>query len=107
MDFLKRLFGGGGAARDTGGLYFYIRSRRSGEIIRLRLDLNQLSPEYDGDRISGYYTHKTLVGQRSFERLEADFTFDASKRLLEKSVTGGEFVTQEDWLAQQEASRDS
>ncbi|NPV67418.1 MAG: hypothetical protein HPY64_09770 [Anaerolineae bacterium] len=106
MDFLKRLFGGG-ASRDTSGMYFYIRSRRSGEIIRLRLDLNQLSPEYEGERISGYYTHKTLVGQRSFERLEADFTFDASKRLLEKSVTGGEFVTREDWLAQQEGGHES
>lgn len=106
MDFLKRLFGGG-APRDASGLYFYIRCRRSGEIIRLRLDLNQLSPEYEGDRVSGYYAHKTLVGQRSFERLEAEFTFDASKRLLEKSVTGGEFVTHEDWLAQQGATHES
>jgi hypothetical protein len=102
MDFLKRLFGGGGAVQQ-GGTYFYIRSRRSGEVIQLRLDLNQLTPEYENERVSGYYAHKTLVGQRSFERLEAEFQFDPNKRLLEKSVSGGEFVTREDWVAQQES----
>jgi hypothetical protein len=100
MNVLKRLFGGIGQG-DAGGMYFYIRSRRSGEITQLRLDLNQLSPEYENERVSGYYAHKTVVGQRSFERMEAEFSFDANKRLVNKSVTGGEFVTREDWAAQQ------
>ncbi len=103
MNFLKRLFSGGGSV-PPGGMFFYIRSRRSGEIIQLRLDLNQLTPEYENERVSGYYTHKTLVGQRSFERLEAEFQFDPNKRLLEKTVSGGEFVTREDWVAQQESA---
>lgn len=102
MGFLKRLFGGGGQAFQASGMYFYIRSRRSGEIIELRLDMNQLTPEYENERVSGYFTRKTLVGQRSFERLEADFHFDPQKRLVEQSVTGGEFVTREDYVAQQE-----
>lgn len=101
MDFLKRLFGGG-ARVDTSGMYFYIRSKRSGEIVQLRLDLNQLSPDYDGQRVAGYFTRKTVVGNRSFERMEAEFTFDANKKLVEKTVTGGEFVLREDWVAQQE-----
>ena len=40
--------------------------------------------------------------ERRFERLEADFRFDPGKRLVEKTVTGGEFVTREDYIAQQE-----
>lgn len=102
MDFLRRLFGGGGASFQSSGMYFYIRSRRSGEIIELRLDLNQLTPDYEKERVSGYYAHKTLVGQRSFERLEADFHFDPQKQLVDQKVTGGEFVTREDFVAQQE-----
>ncbi|GAB4576160.1 MAG: hypothetical protein Kow0077_31240 [Anaerolineae bacterium] len=99
MNFLKRLFGGG-QSHDS-GMYFYIRSKRSGEVIQVRLDMNQLTPEYENERVSGYFTHKTLVGQRSFERLEAEFFFDPNKRLVEKRVSGGEFVTREDWVAQQ------
>lgn len=102
MNLLKKLFGGGGGGFQQSGMFFYIRSRRSGEIIELRLDMNQLTPDYENERVSGYFTHKTLVGQRSFERLEADFHFDPNKRLVEKTVTGGEFVTREDFIAQQE-----
>ncbi len=102
MNILRKLFGGGGAPGDGNGMYFYIRSRRSGEIIQLRLDLNQLSPEYENERVSSFYTRKTVVGQRSFERLEAEFSFDSNKRLVNKSVTGGEFVTRDDWVAQQQ-----
>ncbi len=104
MDFLRRLLGGGqGSGRGAdGGMYYYIRSRRSGEIVQVRLDLNQLSPEYENDRVVGYFTHKVVVGQHSFERMDADFRFDPNKRLVDKKVAGGEFVTREEWLAQQQ-----
>ncbi len=101
MGFLKKLFGGLSGERN-GGIYFYIRSKRSGEIVQLRLDPNQLSPEFEGDRVSGYYARKVVVGQRSFERMEAEFAFDPNKKLIDKSVQGGEFVTRDDWVAQQE-----
>ena len=100
MDFLRKLFGG--EPRDDSGLYFYIRSKRSGEIVRVRLDLNQFTPLYEGDKLTGYFVRKTVVGQRSFERMEAEFSFDANKRLIDKTVTGGEFVEREDWVAQQQ-----
>ncbi len=102
MDFLRRLFGGGSRQPRDEGMYFYIRSRRSGEIVPVRLDMNQLTPDYTDDRLSGYFTHKVVVGQRSFERMEADFTFDANKRLTNKTVTGGEFVDRAAWVAQQQ-----
>ena len=107
MGFLKKLFGGGGDGPRDGGLYYYVRSRRSGEIIQLRLDPNQLSPEYENERVAGYFAHKTVVGQRSFERLEVELSFDAKKRLIDQSVKGGEFVTREDWIAQQENGLDN
>lgn len=107
MGFLKRLFGGGSSGSRDGGLYYYVRSRRSGEIIELRLDPNQLSPEYENQRISGYFAHKTVVGQRSFERLEVELSFDSKKKLIDQNVSGGKFVTREDWIAQQENGVDA
>lgn len=103
MSFLRRLFGGGPAEpQDQSGLYYYIRNRRSGEVIRLRLDVNQLTPEFEGERISGYYARKVVVGSQSFERIEAEFAFDANKRLRDRSVSReGEFVDEAAWRAQQ------
>lgn len=102
MNFLRQLFGGGGGEqRRDDGMYYYLRARRSGEIVQVRLDPNQLSPQYDGDRVGSYFTAKTVIGPRSFERMEAEFHFDGHKHLVDKSVSGGEFVTRDDWEAQQ------
>ena len=105
MNFLRQLFGGGGGqqSRDN-GMYYYLRGKRSGEIVQVRLDPNQLSPDYDGDRVGGYFTAKTVIGPRHFERMEAEFHFDGRKRLVDKSVSGGEFVTHDEWEAQESGS---
>lgn len=96
MDFLKRLFGGGRSAEgDQDGLYFYIRSRQSGEVIRLRLHrYNDLS---QSDDLQGFYAHKTIVGSKSFDRIEADFRFDKSRKLVDADLEGGELVEREDY----------
>jgi hypothetical protein len=41
-----------------------------------------------------YYAHKTLMGSnRCFQRIEANFKFNSSRKLLEQEVSGGEFVS--------------
>ncbi len=105
MDFLRRLFSGGGQPKD-GGMYYYVRNRRSGEVVQIRLDINQLSPQIESGKVAGYFTRKVVVGTKSFERMEAEFTFDSNRRLVEKTVTDAEFVEQDVWLAQQSAAED-
>jgi hypothetical protein len=103
MNFLKRLFGGGESAGgrqagDSKGIYFYIRSNRCDEVIQLRLDrANDLSIQ-DYSPLT-YYTRKLVVGTKCFDRMEAEFTFDSNRQLIDKSVQGGEFVEYEDYQA--------
>ncbi|HEX3051696.1 MAG TPA: hypothetical protein VHP83_13635 [Aggregatilineaceae bacterium] len=92
MGFLKKLFGGGarGEAGDAYGLYFYIRSRQTGEVLRLRLHRgNDLSPN---DNYDGFFVHKVLVGEKSFDRIEAELSFDKNYKLTNADITGGEMV---------------
>lgn len=98
LDSLKSFFGGGPPPRDE-GYWIYVRCRRCGEVIKTRLDLsNNLTENDDG----GYTASKTLVGNKlCFERIEVTLTFDAQRRLLERDITRGEFITVEDFEAAQ------
>lgn len=99
MDFLKRLFGGGGTPGgpkgDPDGMYFYVRSTRTGEVIRVRLHrYNDLSQSED-DR--HYFARKVVVGQKSFDRIEVAFNFNQSRQLIDADVTGGTLVDQDEY----------
>jgi hypothetical protein len=53
---------------------------------------NDLSVEYEegGDV---YYARKTLMGvNRCFQRIEVELKFTSARELLERNITGGEFV---------------
>lgn len=99
MNFLRNLFGGGqsGGDGDKDGIYFYVRSNHSDEIIRLRLHRgNDLTLMDDG---SGFFVRKVMVGQKSFNRIEGEFYFDRNRRFRSADLTGGELVEQADYDA--------
>ena len=91
MSFLKNLFGGTPAKSDNHYYTFQVKCKRCDEIIEGRVDLhNDLSLNDEGN---GYLVHKTLMGSnRCFQRIEVELNFDSSRQLLEKTITGGEFV---------------
>jgi len=91
VDFLKRLFGGGGGSRgDKDGLYIYVRSDQTGEVIQVRIHrYNDLSLSEEGD---GYHVRKVIVGEKSFDRIEAYLTFDSKRQLSGSQILGGEMV---------------
>lgn len=94
LDSIKSLLGG---ERDEFGYWIYVRCRRCGEAIKTRINLqNDLSPCEGG----GYKVNKTLVGsQRCFERIEVTLSFDANRRLSEREILGGDFISAEDFEA--------
>jgi hypothetical protein len=79
--------------------WVYARCKRCGELIKTRIDLqNHLSQNDDG----GYVVNKTLVGnQRCFERIEVTLYFNANRLLVDQSISRGEFITAEEYQANQ------
>ncbi len=109
MNLLKnmaRMFQG--APSDI-GLYYYVKCQRCGEVIQVRINPNNdLTVEY-GDasnpKTDTFFAHKMLVGQRCYNRMEADFYFDKGRHLSDKKVTGGKFVEQAEFEADQRAQQ--
>ena len=99
FDSLKALFGGSSSSsKQTNRAYWiYIRCRRCGEVIKTRLDLqNNLSQNDEG----GYSASKTLVGNRlCFERIEVNLTFDENRRLINRDISHGDFITAAEYEA--------
>lgn len=96
LDSVKSLLGGG-EKQDESGYWVYVRCKRCGEPIKTRIDLrNELSPRDEG----GFITRKTMVGsQRCFERIEVTLTFDQDRRLVDRQIAGGDFITAEEFEA--------
>ena len=82
--------------------YLYVQCKRCGEKIRVRVDMSsELSPDYadSGDFPNGYYCRKVVVGEkRCFQPIEINLKFDGKRRLLEKQIDGGTFLTEDEYL---------
>lgn len=98
MDFIKKLFSGGGGSRsDDRGVYFYIQPKMCQEILRVRVDpMNDLSKTDDGD---GYYVRKLASGHRCPFQAELEVFFNKDRRVVNTEVTNGKMVTEADWSA--------
>ncbi|HUG34499.1 MAG TPA: hypothetical protein VMJ90_06990 [Anaerolineales bacterium] len=89
MSFLKNLFA---ASQPQEKYYsFHIKCTRCDEVIEGRIDLdNELSLNEEGN---GYLVRKGLLGgNRCFQQIEVELTYDSSRQLMEKNISGGEFV---------------
>jgi hypothetical protein len=108
VSFFKRLLAGlkGGsdaAAGDGAGrnaFWIYVRCNACGEAIRVRVAReHDLSPEFDGetDSPTSYHMTKEVVGQKCFRRIHVEMTFDGARRPTEQEITGGTFITREEY----------
>jgi len=42
-----------------------------------------------------YFIRKVLIGDKyCFERIEVELTFDGSRKLVDRQISGGEFIDQ-------------
>ena len=94
LDSMKSLLGGG-EGQDKTGYYVYVRCNRCGEAIKTRIDMrNDLSRLEEG----GFVVHKMMVGsQRCFERIEVALAFDDNRKLVDRKIAHGEFITREEF----------
>jgi len=110
MEILRRIFGGGkpGERRDPNAIHFYVRCNKCGEKIRLRVDKRyDLMRDYDrgpGDVGSGYALRRDILGNKCFQMMHMQVFLDNSYRILSQDITGGEFITYEEYTAEEEGS---
>lgn len=86
---------------DKRAFWVYVSCNRCQEAIRLRVDLySDLSIQYDeGKNDEQFLTRKTIMGSSDcFERIYVELTFDKHRRLKEKSIEHGGFITEEEYL---------
>ena len=101
---LARLFGGS----DEGDIHReYVRCTHCGEKIAVRVNLNsELTPQY-GEGEGAYYVRKGVFGSgetRCFQMIEVELYFDYEKRLVSRHITGGEFITADEFYADEAES---
>ncbi len=92
MQWLRRLF----AARPApvAALTITVRCDHCGQLINTRIHLfNDLSELDQPDGNVAFVVHKTLVADRCFRRLNAEFRFDRNRRFIAGTVSGGTIMT--------------
>ena len=103
MGFLKKLFGGGAPKKyvDTQGVYFYVECANCGARVRVRADKQHDLQNTEG----GYEWHKTIVDSRCFRRIQTVVQLDANYQMTSHEISGGRFMTEEAYLAAEEAAK--
>jgi hypothetical protein len=110
MQWLKRLFSGGGRRAPDTALWLHVRCKRCGEAIRIRVDRRyDVASEWrnPGEPGPAYTMHKDIVGARCFQRIAVDVGFDARMQMVEQRVTGGDLLTADEYAALVEQPPDS
>ncbi len=101
-DLYSRLTSGGG--KDAHLYWVYVRCNRCQEKIRFHVDLrNDLSIQYgETEKDDVYFTRKRVIGsQGCFNAIDVELTFDRDRRLIDQQITGGQFISQEEYAAEE------
>jgi hypothetical protein len=86
--------------------WFYVQCDHCQEILKGRVDMhNHLSIQYgEGNSANTYYCRKVMIGsKRCYKPIEVEFTFDSNRKLLDKQIKGGKFVTEDEYQDAQAA----
>ena len=106
MSLLKRLASLFTGKSSSGGrnLSIYVLSKRCNEPLSAEVDtLNALSGSDDGD--ASYYTRKVIQGtgrNRCFGQVEVELWFNSQRVLLRHAVSGGRWLTAEEYESELE-----
>jgi len=97
---IKSLFAGSGR-EDEGRVHWeYVRCLRCKEKLAVRVDLaSELTPQYESTE-GAYYVRKGVLGSgktRCFQMIEVELYFDTERNLVSRYITGGEFITREEF----------
>jgi hypothetical protein len=107
MGFLRRLWAvlvgdSTGEVRDVDGIYLYAKCGHCGAPIRMRVDKrHDLQRDYDTGE---FVLHKEMMDGTCFTLLHATVRFNATYRVIEQHIEGGEFISWDDYRTLTHAS---
>jgi hypothetical protein len=102
LNLLKRLTDAltSSSIRPSDAYWLHVRCDQCGEALRSRVDLqHDLSARFDQEGgPTTYFCRKTLIGGSGcYRRIEVELNFDSRRKLIDREVTGGKFITAEEW----------
>ncbi len=105
MGFFKKIndFFSSSRSGDASAYWLYIQCDHCGEKIKTRVNLNNdLSIRYaEKDKGDTYFCRKMIIGnQRCYRPIEVEMTFDRNKKLLDRQIKGGQFISEDEFLAE-------
>ena len=100
MRWLTRLFTRRSRPESTSAVWLYVACGRCGEAIQVRADrrYDLVSEMRDpGEAGPAYTLHKDIVGARCFQRIAVDVEFDHRVQVIERRISGGRWLTEEEY----------
>jgi hypothetical protein len=102
MRWLTRLLRRRPSPESPPALWLYVACSRCGEAIRVRADrrYDLVSEMRDPGEVGPAYTlHKDIVGAQCFQRIAVDVAFDQRLQVIERRISGGRWLTEEEYQA--------
>ena len=108
MSFLKRLFKSSdsneqkpgkspASVGDPNGILFYVRCKKCGTPVRVRIDRrSDLNPD-DGPAM--YVARKDIMDSKCFQLIKAEFWIDPTYTLIQSDIRGGTLISEEEYQA--------
>ncbi|KPK94969.1 MAG: hypothetical protein AMJ88_02410 [Anaerolineae bacterium SM23_ 63] len=91
------------AADDKSVYWVFVRCDDCSEKLQTRINLyNDLSVQYDDtEDKTTYFCRKTLIGsEQCFRPIEVELTFDEQRKLIDKRIQGGQFISEEEYQSE-------
>lgn len=97
MALLKKIRSFFGSFETARNYWFYVKCDVCKEVLQGRVDLqNDLSLVYGEDNQPSYYCRKVLIGSsRCYRPIEVELNFDTNRKLIDRNISGGEFVSED------------
>lgn len=99
MSFFKKMSRLVSPPPDANVHWVYVNCNRCGEKLRGRVNLsNDLSINYAGKGKDTYFCRKVIMGSgQCFQRVEVELAFDKNRKLINKEIQGGGFISEEEF----------
>ena len=102
MRWLTRLLTRRPRSERPSDLWIYVACSHCGEAIRVRADRRYdlvIEMRDPGEVGPAYTLHKDIVGAQCFQRIAVDVEFDQRLQVIERHLSGGRWLTEEEYRA--------